>query len=55
MSHITIIIGSGRSAEAGEQDRVQAEVAYTPDHDMSWDDIGKEVAKIEKRIDSLLD
>lgn len=56
MSHITIIIGSGNSvaAVAGEKSIAEATVSYTPAHGMSWDEIGKEVEKIEKKIDGLL-
>lgn len=56
MSHITIIIGSGsQEAASSSQSSAEGSVSYVPGHDMTWEEIGKEVEKIEKRITNLLE
>ena len=54
MSHITIIIGSG-GGNIRSEGTAETTVSYTPDHSMSWEEIGKEVERIEKKVDSILD
>jgi len=50
MSHITIIIGSGLQEAATSKSSVEESVTYIPGHDVTWEQIGKEVKKIEKKM-----